>query len=402
MENLLISDVEETCAATTLSQPGILEGPAVENVCEAAAVNCPEALNDVAAPPTEDNVAIRNDMDDSNAEEVSVASEGNESADIPNIMRTSYTSSKLRDVYLALLALFVAHIPNELLFANVIRIINILIPDEDEHLPVKLNQFLARCNVQAQPKKLYYCNTLSCKLSYIGTADNRCTFCGKLPAKSSYFLYNSITDYIHSLLTDSDLRYYLNYATDRTQEREPAYRDPRDGSEFQRIQSRSPGSIQLLLNADGVPLYKTTSYSLHPITVCPLNYPLIIRRKRLHCCILWNDKVKPNYSELFKPFIEEMTHLGTEGLVWINDNTITRTKVFLTLITADSVARAPLQQIQQFNGKYGCPVCVTPSTPLNKSNALHRIYNYRTQPVLRTSTDTLHIGKSAVSFSNYI
>ena len=312
-----------------------------------------------------------------------------------NPLSTSFTSVLLNDVYLALLSLYIAHVPNELLFANVIRIINILIPNEKQHIPVKLNHFLNYCKKRQLPVKQFYCANATCNSKFIGSADQRCLLCDNLPNKRSYFLYNSVSEYIKSLLEEADLDFYLHGTPNvDSAEHRTTYKDPRDGSEFKRVQSASPGCVQLLLNVDGVPLYRTSSYTLHPVTVCPLNYPLEIRRKRMHCCILWNDKRKPVYSELFKPFLQEMTALGTEGLVWLQNKDIKRTKVFLTLVTADSVARAPLQQLQQFNGKYGCPVCVTPSTPLKKTNALHRIYLYRAQPVLRTSTETLRIARS--------
>ena len=115
------------------------------------------------------------------------------------------------------------------------------------------------------------------------------------------------------------------------------------------------------------------------------------------CCTMWNAKEKPNYQELLKPFSKEMITLGTEGVEWCHRNLLKRFKVYLTLVTADAVARAFLQHLQQFNGKYGCPVCLTASVPLRKTNALHRIYTYCAAPVLRNSVDTLRLAKSVVS-----
>ncbi len=96
-----------------------------------------------------------------------------------------------------------------------------------------------------------------------------------------------------------------------------------------------------------------------------------------------------------------MRLLGTTGLFWHNGVQLINTKVFLTLVTADSVARASLQHLQQFNGKYGCPVCVSPSTPLKPGNALHRIYAYRPETILRTSAETLQIAKAKL-VSSYL
>lgn len=315
-------------------------------------------------------------------------------------MRTTYSSVVVQDVYLAMLALYVSHVPTESFFADIVRIVNILIPNEKERLPVKLEQFLQRSIVREVPVRHYYCHRPTCSDQYVGSADGKCVICGSQPHAQSYFLYSSVQSYLRVLLQDGDLHEYLLGNT-----RMPTngtYRDVSDGSEFKRVQATSPGSVQLLLNVDGVPLYNTTSVSLHPVTICPINYPMSLRRKRMHCCILWSDKKKPNYFHLLDPFIKEMRLLGSDGLFWRKDNQLMNTKVFLTLVTADSVARAPLQQLQQFNGKYGCPVCITPSTPVKKSNALHRIYTYRAEPVMRNSADTMRIAKSAIKVSNLL
>lgn len=310
-------------------------------------------------------------------------------------LRTSFRNVLLQDVYFALLALYVAHAPNELLFANIIRIINLLIPEDKERLPVKLNQFLSRSGLHAPSTKHFYCDRQACSMKYVGSADSHCTVCGSTPRKKSYFLYSSVQTYLSTLLRDNDLGQYLQSAVSNYDDRpHGVYEDVSDGSEFCRVQAASPGSIQLLLNVDGVPLYSTSSVALHPVTICPLNYPLAVRRKRKFCCLLWCDRRKPNYSEMLQPFVKEMRLLGTTGLFWHNGVQLINTKVFLTLVTADSVARAPLQHLQQFNGKYGCPVCVSPSTPLKATNALHRIYTYRPETILRTSAETLQIAKA--------
>jgi hypothetical protein len=320
--------------------------------------------------------------------------------DFQNTISTSYNSSVLRNVYLALLALYVAHAPSELLFSNIIRIVNLLIPKQSERLPVKLTQFLRRTACTSAPTRHYYCSRSTCAAKYVGTADAYCSVCGSKPERKSYFLYSSVEHYLRSLLQDSDLSHYLSNTTESCAVR--TYADVSDGSEFKRVQAASPGCIQLLLNVDGVPLYSTSSSTLLPVTICPLNYPLTIRRKRLFTCLIWCDKRKPNFTELLKPFLREMRKLGTTGLLWKHNDVFVNTKAFLTIVTSDSVARAPLQQLQQFNGKYGCPVCLTSSTPISTKNALHRIYNYRAEPILRNSKDTLVLAAAKLVILNCI
>ena len=90
-----------------------------------------------------------------------------------------------------------------------------------------------------------------------------------------------------------------------------------------------------------------------------------------------------------------MQRLGSSGLRWLQGNRERTTKVLLTLVTADAVARAPLQQMQQFNGRDGCPVCITPSKPVNKDNPLHRFYPLRTNFIYRTQESTNVLAKAS-------
>ena len=334
------------------------------------------------------NISVNTESSDCEYTDTSCSSN-----EITTSMVSKFRDANVQDVYFALLALFVTHSPSELLFSNIIRIVNVLINNETEKIPIKLDQFLNRINLSPKPVRHYYCNQLRCNNKYIGITVKQCPSCKKLPNVQSYFLYNSITTYLKDLLENCDLDKYLSI--DQCNNIEDSYTDIKCGSEFKRTQNSNPGCIQLLLNIDGVPLHSTTSKTVYPVTVTPINYPYAIRHKRILCNTLWSDIYKPNFNELLKPFISEMLTLGSVGMYWMKNNEIKHTKVFLTLVTADSVARAPLQGIQQFNGKQGCPSCLIVTTPLRANNALHRYYKYIGNPIPRNAIDTIRDAEKA-------
>lgn len=294
----------------------------------------------------------------------------------------------IRDVYFALLTFYISFAPSEQLFSAIVRIVNILIKHlSHEQFPVKVDQFLQRVVTTGTAEKHFYCGKPECEAKYCGKASAKCSVCHRKPDKKSFFLYSSVETYLRQVLEFGDLSRYLE-----DQVTHNSYSDCRDGTEFRRIQAAHPNSIQLMLHVDGVPLYRTSAVSLLPATVSIINYPITDRYNRQWTCALWCDRLKPNFAEFLTPFVNELVTLGTRGMQWTLDGVQRQTKVFLTLVTADAIARAPLQQLQQHNGRYGCPACITPSLAVRDDQPLHRYYPIRMEPTLRTSQSTLEIG----------
>ena len=115
---------------------------------------------------------------------------------------------------------------------------------------------------------------------------------------------------------------------------------------------------------------------------CVINeLPFNIRRKHVFLTGLWfGAKLKIN--TFFKVFVEECSKLANTGFMWFskaqNKNIVS--KVFCLVCSCDSAARCVLQNIKQFNGKYGCSWCLNPGITISNSNvdlqSLFLIINY--------------------------
>ncbi|XP_074647456.1 uncharacterized protein LOC141903260 [Tubulanus polymorphus] len=150
-------------------------------------------------------------------------------------------------------------------------------------------------------------------------------------------------------------------------------------------------SISLLWNADGVPIFKSSKFSIWPIQ-CTINeLPPKIRKKHVLLCGLWFGTEKPVMNGNFlKRFVDESISLETEGLDWVDQSGRNHnTKIVNLLCSCDSPARAMLQNFKQYNGFYGCPYCLHEGErAVDNGNA--RIYplNYPLPP-LRNPLDTV-------------
>lgn len=75
---------------------------------------------------------------------------------------------------------------------------------------------------------------------------------------------------------------------------------------------------------------------------------------------VWYDNVnKPPMNVFLKPICLKIRKCFFEGIDWVNQKSGERvnTKIVASLVIADAPARAQLQNIINFNGRYGCNIC---------------------------------------------
>ena len=94
-------------------------------------------------------------------------------------------------------------------------------------------------------------------------------------------------------------------------------------------------------------------------------------------CGLWFGPNKPNMNTYMKPF-DECTDLYSNGLTWQSDSgEVFTSKVLVTIMVADSVARPLIQNFKQFNGEFGCSFCTQKGTCVLKRRGRVRAYPYK-------------------------
>lgn len=99
-------------------------------------------------------------------------------------------------------------------------------------------------------------------------------------------------------------------------------RDVWDGTVLRRLSA--PGqffclktNLALSLNTDGVPLYKSSTWSLWPVFLTILNLPASIRMKAENVLLigLWYGPSKPPMKLLLEPVLESLRELSISGVV---------------------------------------------------------------------------------------
>ena len=126
-----------------------------------------------------------------------------------------------------------------------------------------------------------------------------------------------------------------------------------------------------------------------------LNLPPILCQKaeNIILCGLWYGPNKPNPRNLLDPVLKHVHNLYETGFVMQSSNGQTQLcTVKLVSAVFNLIARALVLTMKQFNGEYGCNVCVHPGKQLGNGS---RVYLPETDNPMRTNASILHDAQSA-------
>lgn len=177
-----------------------------------------------------------------------------------------------------------------------------------------------------------------------------------------------------------------------------------DGTLYQTLKSNSKEDFLSLtfivpyIHCDGVPIFQSSKFSIWPILCCVNEIPPESRNKHVLLCALWFGPKKPDMSCFFKPFVEECASLSQAGFEWQHpsDQSLRHMKVHTLCCVCDAVARPLLQNFKQFNGEYGCGVCLHPGMQTRKGKGSTRVYTCPDEkPSDRNHKTTVEIGQIA-------
>jgi len=120
--------------------------------------------------------------------------------------------------------------------------------------------------------------------------------------------------------------------------------------------------FSLLVNTDGVPLFKSSATSFWPV-LARLNE--VTSKESNHNVLLLGVSVgrsKETIMYLLQNIVNQCSKLSTSGVNWKdNANILQVSKIFISGVICDSIAKPMIQKIKQFNGTYGCSYCLHPS-----------------------------------------
>lgn len=121
--------------------------------------------------------------------------------------------------------------------------------------------------------------------------------------------------------------------------------------------------LGLILNTDGVALFKSSRSVLWPVylQIANLPPPICFRYDNVITCGLWVGQSKPDMDILLKSILEEIDHINTLGFSFSGTEGQKTVRVKLLFGVFDLIAKAKVLNMMQFNGFCGCPTCVHPS-----------------------------------------
>lgn len=119
-------------------------------------------------------------------------------------------------------------------------------------------------------------------------------------------------------------------------------------------------NISLSWYTDGIPVFKSSHVSIWPVYLTINELPFKDRKKRQNTLLVgfWYGSQKPNMNIVIHKFRAQIEKLfnGIE-VVLPNGNTITVRGVIL-MGTCDLPAKCQCLNMMQYNGEYGCCICL--------------------------------------------
>jgi len=247
---------------------------------------------------------------------------------------------------------------------RLLKLLHLLLPSPN-HLPKSYYKFKAFFNQFSVPYKH----------SEVCTTCNKCTedcHCQSPRQTTSHLLQISIVKPLTAVISKNwkSLQFFSSN-TDNI------LRDVWDGVSM-KSDNNSNKTIHLLVSTDGVPLFKSSTVSLWPVSFAILNLPPTIRINSENIILsgFWVGN-KPVMKLLFAPILDNLSHLTSSGLEIRISSVVYNIFVKLAMGVFDLPTKAAVLNAKQFNGKHGCSVCLHPGNRLSNNSRIYPPHHYR-------------------------
>ncbi|XP_063970048.1 uncharacterized protein LOC135157631 [Lytechinus pictus] len=189
--------------------------------------------------------------------------------------------------------------------------------------------------------------------------------------QSNFFITADLTSQIRTLLEKKDIARNLSYR--HTRQRTPGnIEDIYDGSFYKEMSAEGKPlnnnhNLSYIINSDGLPVFKSSKYSLWPIYLMINELPPKMRMQNLILAGVWFGKTEPKMEMFLNKFVDEAKLLSTEGVLWSQEDRLVQTKLFALCCCVDAPARASMQNTVRFNGYFGCGLCFHPGKLVDRT-----------------------------------
>lgn len=190
------------------------------------------------------------------------------------------------------------------------------------------------------------------------------------------------------------------------------YSDIMDGKRYRRLSENNdplslkyPYNISFTWNTDGVPVFKSSKFSLWPffLTINELPYKERMKKENMIFTGFWYGPHKPFMLTFCKPNHESILKLEQDGVtIEVSSGNEIVSKCFLLCGTCHlPTMKALVCNCMQFNGKYGCSKCLQPGETCKTSSGGHcHIFPFTAREPVgpeRTHEGTIAHAKQAVA-----
>ena len=160
-------------------------------------------------------------------------------------------------------------------------------------------------------------------------------------------------------------------------------------SQFEISDSIVELTIQLLISLDGACFYESKTDTMWPVQAMVLNLPLSVRQAAENLILmgLYAGKSKPKWDSVFPQIVSDFPLHFT---FYVASNVV-KVSVKLKLCVMDLIASAPILNIKQFNGIFGCMKCLHPGSTIKTSKGGYvRYYDLSLHPLRTHETHQKH------------
>ena len=190
------------------------------------------------------------------------------------------------------------------------------------------------------------------------------------PSNTSFFVIIDPSTQVSDLLRIHGKEY--NYITRERQREDGHLKDVYDGNAYQNFLNSLPQEdrynyVTTILNTDGAAKFKSSQFSVWPIYLMINELPIQLRMNNLITCGLWCHKNKPEMNTFLDPLVDIVNNLSSKGIQCEIEGQERLIKLYVTACCVDTIARAPVQGIKQFNGHFGCNWCLHPGIYSDRS-----------------------------------
>ncbi|XP_033126933.1 uncharacterized protein LOC117124703 isoform X2 [Anneissia japonica] len=192
---------------------------------------------------------------------------------------------------------------------------------------------------------------------------------------NNFFITSGLKSQVKTLFETPGISQHLSYKTNRNKQEIDNMEDIYDGEIYQRL--CEPGqplhnvnNFSYSFNSDGVPIFKSSKYSLWPIYIMINELPPKLRMNNLLLAGVWLGKSEPQMNTFLHIFLKEALLLETDGIFWNKEGEQVHSKLYGICCSVDAPARAAMSNTMQYNAYMGCGICYHPG------KAVERVIKY--------------------------